>query len=58
MNVDIVVTGNCMICGKPIEIVPVRGSCKFTDVFLCRECEKEVMNSRKDRSPIKEEKNE
>ena len=58
MNIDIVNAGNCMICGKPIEIVPVRGSCKFPNIFFCSECEKEVMNARKDHLSIKEEEDE
>ena len=58
MNIDIVNAGNCMICGKPIKIVPVRGNSKFTNVFFCRECEKEVMNARKDCLPAEEKEDE
>lgn len=37
-------SGLCIICGKPIEIVPMLWNCEIPDIFLCPECEKKESN--------------
>ena len=55
---EIVNAGNCMICGKPIKIVPVRGNCRFTNIFFCSECKKELKNVRINCLPVEEKEDE
>lgn len=48
---DIGHSGLCMICGKPINIVPVLIS--FPDIFLCPECEKKASDAKENGVTVK-----
>lgn len=39
MNIRVINAGNCMLCGREIEITK-RGNNKFPNIFFCPRCEK------------------
>ena len=51
IDINVVNAGNCIICGKPIEIVPVPviRNYRFSDIFFCPECEKKASNERREK---------
>lgn len=52
MNIQVINTGNCMMCGREIKIVIRRGNSKSPNIFLCPRCERLL---KKDNSQESEE---
>ena len=43
MEIKVVNAGDCMICGKQIQLVVPRGYNKLPNIFFCPECEKRIV---------------
>lgn len=41
MKFEVINAGKCMLCGKPIKYLPMRGNAKtdLPNIFFCRKCE-------------------
>lgn len=46
MKLKIIHAGNCMMCGKQIELEDTKDSDKLLDVFFCAECAKKEMRNK------------
>jgi len=42
LNIQVINAGNCMRCGREIEIVTKRSINKFPDIFFCPKCAKKM----------------
>ena len=51
MKLKVINAGNCMICGKPIELVDTDSE-KLPDIFFCSECAKKIKKERSQNASI------
>ena len=42
MVIKVINAGNCILCGKPIELKDTKDTDKLPNIFFCPECEKKV----------------
>ena len=42
MKIKVVNAGNCILCGKPIELKDTKDTDKLPNIFFCQECEKKI----------------
>ncbi len=44
LKLKVVCAGNCMKCGKPINLLAHRADNKMPDVFFCKKCMEKMAN--------------